>query len=141
MMKIDHIGIVVRSMEEGINQWKDNFGYSQMTKPTLNTRQKVNIVFMEKENSITIKLIEPSEDESPMFQFAKRGGGLHHLCFIVDELVQEIDILKNKGLFLISPPQPGEAFGNNNIAFLLGKDNLNIELIDTNIKSIKLSED
>ncbi len=140
-MKIDHIGIVVRSMEEGINQWKDNFGYSQMTKPTLNTRQKVNIVFMEKENSITIKLIEPSEDESPMFQFAKRGGGLHHLCFIVDELVQEIDILKNKGLFLISPPQPGEAFGNNNIAFLLGKDNLNIELIDTNIKSIKLSED
>ncbi|MCU4166638.1 VOC family protein [Carboxylicivirga caseinilyticus] len=141
MMKIDHIGIVVRSLEEGINQWKDNFGYSQMTKPTLNTRQKVNIVFMEKENSITIKLIEPSEDESPMFQFAKKGGGLHHLCFIVDELVQEIDILQNKGLFLISPPQPGEAFGNNNIAFLLGKNNLNIELIDTNIKSIKLSED
>ncbi len=140
-MKIDHIGIVVRSLEEGINQWKDNFGYSQMTKPTLNTRQKVNIVFMEKENSITIKLIEPSEDESPMFQFAKKGGGLHHLCFIVDELVQEIDILQNKGLFLISPPQPGEAFGNNNIAFLLGKNNLNIELIDTNIKSIKLSED
>lgn len=135
-MKIDHIGIVVQSLEEGIKQWENIFGYCQHTKPTLNTRQKVNVVFMTKDDSLTIKLIEPSEDNSPVFTFAKRGGGIHHLCFIVDELKHEISLLKEKGLFLASPPQPGEAFGNNDIAFLLGKNNLNIEVIETDVKAI-----
>ncbi len=140
-MIIDHIGIVVKSLEDGIKQWKEVFGYSQLTVPTLNTRQKVNIVFMTKEDSLTIKLIEPSGENSPILSFAQKGGGLHHLCFRVGEIKREISLLKEQGLFLVSPPQSGEAFGNHNIAFLLGKNNLNIELIDTDTKSIALSEE
>ena len=74
-MIIDHIGIAVRSIVSSIAHWEHVFGYKQSTKVTTNSRQKVNVVFLEKEGSIDIKLIEPTDESSPVFQFAKRGGG------------------------------------------------------------------
>ena len=67
--------------------------------------------------------------------FNTRGGGFHHLCFKCSDLSVKVDELKNKGLVLLVLPQPGEAFNNNNVAFLLAKDGLNIELIDTEEKA------
>ncbi len=137
-MIIDHIGIVVKNLEAGVSQWEKCFGYKQKTKEVTNSKQKVSVVFMEKKNSLTIKLIAPSNESSPIFKFAQRGGGLHHLCFKVEDMKMEIDLFKENGLLLISPPTPGEAFDNEKIAFLLAQNNLNIELIDTDKKMINL---
>lgn len=133
-MKLDHIGIVVRSLKGGIQQWEDLFGYKKATDIVLNTRQKVRVVFLAKEGSITVKLIEPSCKESPIFLFARKGGGLHHLCFRCNDMEKQISLLRDKGARCIVPPEPGEAFENNEIAFILAGNNLNIELIDTDKK-------
>ncbi len=133
-MIIDHIGIVVPSLEEGIKQWTDLFGYKQNSIPVLNPIQKVSVVFLSKTNSLTIKLITPTSEDSPIKKFALKGGGLHHLCFKCDNIESEIPLLQMKGSRLIAPPQPGEAFNNHNIAFLLSSNNLNVELIDTDEK-------
>ena len=129
-MVIDHIGIVVRSLEEGIQHWEKMFGYRRNSRIVTNTRQKVKVVFLTKTDSITVKLVEPSEPASPVAQFARKGGGLHHVCFRCHDLTSDIPVLKDKGARLIVIPQPGEAFRNHNIAFFLA-GNLNIELIDT----------
>ena len=55
--------------------------------------------------------------------------------FKCEELESTIFELKNKGLRLLVPPEPGEAFKNENIAFLYAKQGLNIELIDTDKKA------
>ena len=133
-MIIDHIGIVVRSLEEGIQQWEELFGYRKNSAVVVNTRQKVKVVFLAKKGSLPVKLIEPSEPDSPVFQFARKGGGLHHLCFRCQNLKAEIPLLEAKGAKFVVPPQPGEAFKNNEIAFFLAKNNLNVELIDTEEK-------
>ncbi len=133
-MTLDHIGIVVRSLEDGIKQWETMFGYRKASDIVLNTRQKVRVVFLARAGSLTVKLIEPSDDASPITMFARRGGGLHHLCFKCDQLAAEIPILEGQGAKLIVPPQPGEAFKNHEIAFLLARNNLNFELIDTDQK-------
>jgi methylmalonyl-CoA/ethylmalonyl-CoA epimerase len=130
-MHIDHIGIVVKSLEQGIALWESIFGYKQMTHPVTNTRQKVKVVFLEKEHSLQIKLIEPLDESSPVYRVAKRGGGLHHLCFKCECIDDDIKYLKEKGLRVLSEPQPGEAFDNEKIAFLFANQGLNIELIDT----------
>jgi len=132
-MVVDHVGIVVRSLEEGIQHWERLFGYKRSSTIVTNTRQKVKVVFLSKANSIAIKLIEPSEPDSPISAFARKGGGLHHLCFRCDDLESGIPALQEKGARLIVAPQPGEAFKNNDIAFLLA-GNLNVELIDTSEK-------
>jgi len=132
-MVIDHIGIVVRSLEEGIRQWEELFGYKKCSSVVKNTRQKVNVVFLSKPESVTVKLIEAYDPSSHVALFAKRGGGLHHLCFRCSDVKVEIHLLKEKGARLLVPPEPGEAFKNHDIAFFLA-GNINLELIDTTEK-------
>lgn len=137
-MIIDHLGIVVKSIDEGIKYWEEVFGYKQMTEVVINTRQKVKVVFIKKENSLLVKLIEPTDETSSVYRVARKGGGLHHLGFKCKDINEEIKRLKSLGLRVITSPQPGEAFENNQIAFLLGKQALNIELIDTDKKARKI---
>jgi len=137
-MNIDHVGIVVKSIETAIEYWERVFDYKPMTEVVLNTRQKVKVVFLTKENSLTVKLIEPSDETSPVYKFAKRGGGLHHLCFKCEEMNSEMERLKSHGMRVLTKPQPGEAFENEDIAFLFGKNGLNIELIDTDKRARKI---
>ena len=89
------------------------------------------MVFLKKDNSITIKLIEPIDPSSPAFASASKGGGLHHLCFKCDNLDEEIARLKGHGLKVLVQPQPAEPIDNESIAFIYAKNGLNIELIDT----------
>ncbi len=133
-MILDHIGIVVSSLEPALDQWELLFGYQRNSDIVLNTRQKVRVVFLSKPNSLTVKLVEPSAPDSPVFQFARKGGGLHHLCFKCSALEREIPRLQQQGARLIVPPQPGEAFRDHPIAFMLAGNHLNFELIDTSEK-------
>ena len=134
-MTIDHICFAVKDLNEGIENWKKAFGYRQMTHPILNTRQKVRVVFLTKEDSLTIKLIEPEEDNDSVKSFVNKGGGFHHICFKCEDLENGMKELKENGLVTLVPPQPGEAFGNNDIAFMLTRFGINIELIDNEEKA------
>jgi methylmalonyl-CoA/ethylmalonyl-CoA epimerase len=134
-MIIDHIGIAVKSIEKGIEHWEKVFGYKQMTDVVVNTRQKVKVVFLKKENSLTVKLIEPSDETSPIYAFSQKGGGLHHLCFKCENIDTELKNLDDMGLRILTQPQPGEAFDNERIAFVFAQQGLNIELIDTDKKA------
>jgi methylmalonyl-CoA/ethylmalonyl-CoA epimerase len=136
LMIIDHIGIVVPSLAAAVERWTGIFGYHPMTGIVTNTRQKVKVVFLQKENSVLIKLVEPLEKTSPVYQFALKGGGLHHLCFRCDNVAEETARLSSLGCRMLSVPEPGEAFENNQIAFVyvLGTG-INIELIDTDLKA------
>jgi len=134
-MIIDHICFAVKDLREGITYWEKIFGYSQMTEIITNTLQKVKVSFLSKEKSLTVKLIEPLGDNQSLLNFVSRGGGFHHICFKCDNIDAGITDLREKGLLTLVPPQPGEAFNNNKIAFLLAKYGLNIELIDTDEKA------
>lgn len=134
-MVIDHIGIVVRSLEAGIQQWQAMFGYGLSSRIVTNSRQKVRVAFLSKQGSLTVKLLEPLDTTSPASALASKGGGLHHICFRCENLNTEILLLKENGARLLVGPQPGEAFNDREIAFLFAGNNLNIELIDTTEKA------
>lgn len=134
-MIIDHLGIVVKSIEEGIKHWENVFGYRQITDVVINSRQNVKVAFLSKEDSLTIKLVEPIDRASPADNLAQKGGGLHHICFRCDDMSRELSRLREMGLRVLAEPQPGEAFENEKIAFVFGKQGLNIELIDTDKKA------
>lgn len=139
-MIVDHICFAVKNIERSIKDWTSAFGYRQMTEVVINTRQKVHVVFLEKYNSITIKLIEPLPDNESVLNFIRKGGGFHHICFKTEDgLDHTISELKSKGLISLVPPQPGEAFENENIAFLLTRFGVNVELIDTDKKAKKIN--
>jgi len=138
---VDHVGIAVRSIEEAVAHWQRVFGYQPMTSVVTNTRQKVRVIFLHKPQSIDIKLIEPSDETSPIYAFAQRGGGLHHLCMRCGNVTQELARLNSLGLRTLRPPEPGEAFANEPIAFVYASHGLNIELIDTDKRAFRVGDD
>ena len=137
-MVVDHIGIAVRSIDEAVEHWQRVFGYEPMTEPVTNTRQKVRVVFLRKAQSIDIKLIEPCDESSPLNAFVRRGGGLHHLCMRCGDLDSELVRLNALGLRTLVPPEPGEAFANERIAFVYAGQGLNVELIETGKRAKRL---
>jgi methylmalonyl-CoA/ethylmalonyl-CoA epimerase len=137
-MTIDHIAFVVSSLERGLLQWCNEFGYTQMTAPVENTRQQVKVVFLRKDGSVTVKLVEPSGETSPVYKLAARGGGLHHICFRCGDLHGEMDRLVASGARILAAPQPGEAFEGEDIAFLYCSNGLNVELIETEKKAQRI---
>jgi methylmalonyl-CoA/ethylmalonyl-CoA epimerase len=98
-------------------------------------------VFLHKPGSLDIKLIEPTGEESPLWQFLKRGEGLHHLCFRVENVGAGLAQLEERGLRVLAPPAPGEAFDDELIAFGYAGFGLNVELIDTDRRRDAIASD
>ena len=130
-MKLDHICIAVRSIDAAAEKLCPLLGYSRKTEKVTNTRQKVNVVFLARPGSLDIKLIEPFGEDSPLWQSLRKGEGLHHLCFRTDDTTLAIQDLEARGMRVLAPPAPGEAFDDALIAFGYAGCGLNIELIDT----------
>lgn len=130
-MVLDHVGIVVSSIAASVDHWADVFGYRPRTAVVTNTRQRVRVQFLAKPDSLEVKLIEPTDESSPVQALARRGGGLHHLCFRVASLSAELARLQALGIRVVTEPEPGEAFNGHLIAFVYGGGGLNIELVDT----------
>ena len=139
-MILDHVGIAVRSIERSLEHWQAVFGYRQATEIVTNTLQKVRVVFLARPGSLQVKLVEPTDPSSPIHAFVQRGGGLHHLCFRCESVDAELVRLEALGLRVIAPPQPGEAFDDEKIAFVYAGDGLNIELIDTERRAGRLPD-
>ena len=87
-LKLHHIGIVVQNINESLGELANFLSFESTNLPTLIGSQKVNICFL-KTNNVYIELIEPAEENSPITNFAKEGGGFHHLCFEVDDIKME----------------------------------------------------
>ncbi|KAA3625997.1 MAG: hypothetical protein DWQ09_17290 [Proteobacteria bacterium] len=130
-MQLDHVCIAVRNLDHATKRLCELFGYRVKTDKVTNSRQEVNIQFLVKEDSLDIKLIEPSHRDSPLVDFLKRGEGLHHLCFKGGDTVAEVQALAAKGARVLAAPQPGEAFDDALIAFVYAGMGLNVEVIDT----------
>jgi len=80
-MDLDHICIAVRKIDPARKKLCSLLGYTVRTEKITNTSQEVIVQFLHKLGSIDLKLIEPSGPTSPLIEFVKKGGGLHHLCF------------------------------------------------------------
>ena len=130
-MQLDHICLAVRKIDRASVMLTTLLGYSAKTEKVENSRQQVVVQFFSKAGELDIKLIEPSDRESPLVDFLKRGEGLHHLGYKVDDVTESLAGLKEQGVRVTAEPQPGEAFDESLIAFAFLGSGLNIELIDT----------
>ena len=109
LSRIHHVGIVVRSLDQAYGFWRDVLGLPVHKVATV-ADQGVRAALLTIGES-EIELLEPLEATSAIGRFlAKRGEGLHHLCFATDDVAAELDAARAKGLRLIDErPRPGLA--------------------------------
>ncbi|UCF71126.1 MAG: methylmalonyl-CoA epimerase [candidate division WOR-3 bacterium] len=99
-MKLEHIGVAVASIERHLKVWRDIFGFV-VGKMTEVAGQKVKVVMLDV-GGVHVELIEPLSQDSTIQKFIeKRGEGLHHLSFEVDDLHKMIEELKKRGVRMI----------------------------------------
>jgi methylmalonyl-CoA/ethylmalonyl-CoA epimerase len=100
LKRIHHVGVVVPSLEEGLKFWRDVLGM-RLTKSATIEEQGVRAALLEVGGS-EIELLEPLSAEGGVGKFlARRGGGLHHVCFETEDVARELAGAKAKGLQLI----------------------------------------
>jgi methylmalonyl-CoA/ethylmalonyl-CoA epimerase len=99
-MKLEHVGIAVDDLEKAVEAYSKLLG-SAASEIKEVADQKVKVVFLEA-GGAAIELLEPTDDSGPIAKFlAKKGPGMHHLSFSVEDIEAKLDQLKAAGYSLI----------------------------------------
>ena len=130
-MKLHHIGIVVENIQKSLGELTKYLDFESTTMPSLVGSQKVNICFL-KTNNVFLELIEPTEENSPISNFIKKGVGFHHLCFEVDDIHLELEKMKKNGARIVVDVVKG--FEERLTAFVM------LDMKNTNCNLIELAE-
>ncbi|MFQ6037840.1 MAG: methylmalonyl-CoA epimerase [Candidatus Aminicenantales bacterium] len=119
--RMDHVGIAVKDLEKSLALWRDVLGLNLRTVEEIRERG-LRIAILEKGDAPAVELIASSDPETPIARFlAKRGEGIHHICFEVEDIDEAMRELKSVGLhFVQENPQRGAE--ESRIAFLNPKD-------------------
>lgn len=121
----------MRSIEESIRYYKTCFEFDFDGAIYEDTIQKVRIAFVNPPNQdLKFELLEPLTEDSPVMTALRKGGGLNHICYEVQNIKQVILSLLEMGNRLISGPTPAIAFQNRNIAFIYTKQREIVELLE-----------
>ena len=99
-MKIDHLGIATKGIEEALRFWQDALGLENVHTETVED-QKVRVAMLPIGES-RIELLEPTADDSPISKFLeKRGGGIHHIAIEVPDIRAALEKLRSEGARVI----------------------------------------
>ena len=116
ILKIDHLGIAVKSMQEGKEVWSDMLGLEFEGSETVEA-QKVTTGFLPVGES-EVELLESTAPDGPVAKYIeKKGEGVQHVAFRVENIEEALAELKAKGVRLIDE-QPRIGAGGAKIAFL-----------------------
>lgn len=114
--KIDHLGIAVKSIDDGKNFWTDVLGLTFAGTDTVET-QKVTTAFFPVGES-EVELLESTSPDGPVAKYIeKKGEGIQHIAFRVENIEAALQELKEKGIRLIDET-PRIGAGGAKIAFL-----------------------
>jgi methylmalonyl-CoA epimerase len=99
-MKIDHLGIATRGIDEALKFWQNALGLEE-THTEVVEEQKVRVSMLPI-GETRIELLEPTSEDSPISKFLeKRGGGIHHIAVEVEDITAALAKLKSEGMRLI----------------------------------------
>jgi len=107
MWPLDHVGIAVHDLDSALEEYSRNFGFTLDSREII-VSQRVEVAFIRLPNTL-VELLAPQVEGSPLSKFlAKRDPGMHHLCYRVGNIEDELARLTATGVELIDKaPRPG----------------------------------
>src|SRR5271154_4615538 len=120
--RLNHVAIVVPELAKAAALYRDTLG-ARVTAPQALPAHGVTVVFVELPNT-KIELLEPLGDASPVRGFLERNpaGGMHHLCYEVDDIIAARDRLCAEGARVLGDGEPRLGAHDKPVLFLHPKD-------------------
>lgn len=131
ILRIDHIAIVVPELEGALDFWQHSLGLPLEHQEELPEQE--TLIAMMPVGESEVELLEPTSETSGMAKFLdRRGPGLHHVCFEVDDIEATLADLKANGIRLINQ-EPVLGAGGRRIAFIHPKSasGVLVELVES----------
>ena len=120
--KLNHVAIVVPDLDAAVATYRDTLGGS-VSAPLALPDHGVTTVFVELPNT-KIELLQPLGEGSPIAGFLVRNpsGGIHHVCYEVDDILAARDKLKAEGAQVLGDGEPKNGAHDKPVLFLHPKD-------------------
>ena len=120
--RLNHIAIVVPDLSAASQVYRQSLG-ARVWEPAPLPAHGVTVLFVELPNT-KIELLEPLGDDSPVKSFLERNpaGGLHHLCYEVDDIIAARDRLRTTGARVLGDGEPRLGAHDKPVLFLHPKD-------------------
>jgi methylmalonyl-CoA/ethylmalonyl-CoA epimerase len=131
-MKLHHIGMASTDLERSIRHHEELFNLHPITEIVEDPIQKVSVVLLSDsdENGVSIELISPLSEESPVSNLLKKGMHLYHICYTVDDIELELKKARKQGAIVISRPSPARLYGGRRVAFIYTSDRYVVEFLE-----------
>lgn len=115
---LNHVALVVDDLKAATDTWRDMLG-ATVSEPQALREHGVTVVFIDLPNS-RIELLEPLGDGSPVSRFLEkhRGGGMHHICLEVEDILKARDKLIAKGARILGDGTPKIGAHGNPVIFM-----------------------
>jgi methylmalonyl-CoA/ethylmalonyl-CoA epimerase len=120
--RLNHVAIAVPDLDQGIRTYRDVLG-AKVSAKQAEPNHGVTVVFVELPNT-KIELLEPLGDTSPIKGFLEKNpsGGIHHVCYEVEDIIQARDRLKAQGARILGDGEPKTGAHGKPVLFLHPKD-------------------
>jgi methylmalonyl-CoA/ethylmalonyl-CoA epimerase len=120
--RLNHVAIAVRQMDAAVAVYRDTLG-ATVSEKVPQPEHGVSTVFITLPNT-KIELLEPLGANSPIAKFLERNadGGIHHICYEVDDILAARDQLKAKGARVLGDGEPKIGAHGKPVLFLHPKD-------------------
>jgi len=120
--RLNHVAIAVHDLAAASATYRDTLG-AKVSDPVPEPDHGVIVVFVELPNT-KIELLEPIDDNSPIKSFLDRNaaGGIHHICYEVDDIIEARDQLVAKGARVLGGGEPKIGAHGKPVLFLHPKD-------------------
>jgi methylmalonyl-CoA/ethylmalonyl-CoA epimerase len=120
--RLNHVAIAVKDIGKATAIYKDTLG-AKVTAPTPQPEHGVTVVFVELPNT-KIEFLEPLGENSPIAKFVEKNpdGGIHHVCYEVNDIIAARDQLKSQGARVLGDGNPKIGAHGKPVLFLHPKD-------------------
>lgn len=120
--KLNHVAIAVPDLEAATRLYRDTLG-AKVSKPVPQPAHGVTVVFVELPNT-KIELLHPMGEKSPIAGFLEKSpaGGIHHICYEVEDILAARDKLKADGARVLGDGEPKIGAHDKPVLFLHPKD-------------------
>jgi methylmalonyl-CoA/ethylmalonyl-CoA epimerase len=131
-MHFHHIGCVVADIEQSLRDFQRSLAAEWDGRIFDDPNQRVRVAFLStRSGDPTIELVQPLGPGSPVNRFLEKGGGLHHICWEVDDLDAALRQFHERGAAVAGRPKPAVAFDGKRIAWVITSEKLLVELLET----------